>query len=106
MCSSDLGGVLAQGATTAPSLDPACANPPPIYPPASRLRGEEGVVRIIVTIGPNGRAQGTQITASSGFPALDEAGRRAVLGWCFRPAQRNGEAVQGQVATNIRFRLQ
>lgn len=100
------GGVLAQGATTAPSLDPACANPPPTYPAASRLRGEEGVVRIIVTIGPNGRAQGTQIIGSSGFPALDEAGRRAVLGWCFRPAQRNGEAVQGQVATNIRFRLQ
>jgi protein TonB len=100
------GSALALGATSAPSLDPGCANPPPIYPSNSRLRGEEGVVRIVVTTGPNGRALGTQILASSGFPALDDAARRAVLGWCFRPALRNGEPVQGQVATNIRFTLQ
>jgi protein TonB len=97
---------MALGATAAPSLDPGCTNPPPVYPNASRLRGEQGVVRIVVTTGPNGRAQGTEILASSGYQALDDAARRAVLGWCFRPALRNGEAVQGQIATNIRFTLQ
>jgi len=100
------GASLALGATSAPSLDPGCANPPPVYPPNSRRAGEEGVVQIVVTIGANGRAIGAQIAASSRSAALDEAARRAVLGWCYRPALRNGEAVQGQVATNIRFTLQ
>ena len=100
------GAALARGATSAPSLDPGCANPPPVYPPNSRRAGEEGVVQIVVTIGANGRAIGAQIAASSRSAALDEAARRAVLGWCYRPALRNGEAVQGQVATNIRFTLQ
>jgi len=61
---------------------------------------------MIVTIGADGRAQATQIIRSSGHAALDEAARRAVLGWRFRPALRNGEPVSGQVATNIRFTLQ
>jgi len=100
------GASLALGATSAPSLDPGCANPPPVYPPNSRRAGEEGVVQIVVTIGANGRAIGAQIAASSRSAALDEAARRAVLGWCYRPALRNGEADQGQVATNIRFTLQ
>jgi len=97
---------LALGTTSAPGLDPGCANPPPVYPPNSRRAGEEGVVQIVVTIGANGRAIGAQIAASSRSAALDEAARRAVLGWCYRPALRNGEAVQGQVTTNIRFTLQ
>lgn len=98
-------GALATGATAPPSADPAARNLPPIYPPASRLRGEEGVVAMIVTIGPDGRPQAAQIIRGSGHVALDEEARRAVLNWRFRPALRNGEPVSGQIATNIRFTL-
>jgi TonB family protein len=64
----------------------ATAAPP--YPP---LAVGDGVVLVEVLVGPGGRAREPRIvSAASGFDpaALDAAGR-----WSFRPARRNGRAV-------------
>jgi TonB family protein len=65
----------------------ATAAPP--YPP---LAVGNGVVLVEVLVGLDGRIREPRIvTAASGFdpPALDAAGR-----WSFRPARRNGHAVE------------
>jgi protein TonB len=43
------------------------------YPPESVRNGEEGRVAFTVKVGTNGRVSSCQVTASSGYPALDKA---------------------------------
>jgi TonB family protein len=67
---------------------PVATSAPP-YPP---LAVGNGVVLVEVLVGLDGRVREPRIvTAASGFdpPALDAAGR-----WSFRPARRNGRAVE------------
>ena len=56
----------------------------PRYPLGSRMRGEEGVVTIRVSIDSTGRASGTEVLESSGFPSLDKAGVKALKKAVFR----------------------
>ncbi len=99
------GGALALGPTAPPVPDSGYARADPVYPPASLIRGEQGVVAVSLIVGPDGRVQAVRILRSSGYPALDESARRAALNWRFRPALRNGEPVAGQIDTGIRFVL-
>ncbi|WP_160123543.1 energy transducer TonB, partial [Rhodovarius lipocyclicus] len=100
-----LGGATVTGPTRGPGLDPAFRNAAPGYPQGSRERGEQGVVSLLLNIGTDGRIITLEVTRSSGYPALDEAARRAVREWRFRPALRGGTPVPSQVATNVRFTL-
>lgn len=50
----------------------------PYYPLAARMRGEEGVVKVEICLGPNGRVLECNLAKSSGFPALDNAALKAV----------------------------
>lgn len=43
------------------------------YPEAARARGEQGTVRLALTIGRNGRVTSARVIGSSGSPALDQA---------------------------------
>ncbi|MGB8901311.1 MAG: energy transducer TonB, partial [Methylocella sp.] len=43
------------------------------YPEAALARGEQGTVRIALTIGRNGRVQSARVIGSSGSTALDQA---------------------------------
>lgn len=50
----------------------------PVYPLGSRMRGEEGSLTLRIWIDADGSAHDFEIIQSSGFPALDKAGIKAV----------------------------
>ncbi|NGM22330.1 energy transducer TonB [Roseomonas stagni] len=100
------GGAQALGAVTAPRPLAGAANPPPEYPYASRLRGEQGRVRLRVQVDQNGRVMEVAVDQSAGFQALDQAALRAVRNWRFQPAARDGQPVVAVAAVDISFRLE
>lgn len=58
----------------------------PVYPLASRRRGEEGEVRLLVTLGSSGKLVEVTVYSSSGYRALDGSAVNAVRKWLFSPA--------------------
>lgn len=81
-------------------------NPPPPYPSSSLRAGEEGTVMLEVRVDVDGRPIEVNVARSSGYRALDAAARRQVLsGWMFRPAMRNGVAVQAIGLVPVEFKL-
>lgn len=76
-----------------------------VYPLGSRLRGEEGAVRILVLIDADGRIDDLQIKQSSGFTALDRAAERALRRTRFEPASRKNQPIAGELTITIRFNL-
>lgn len=81
-------------------------NPPPVYPPMSRRRGEQGKVLVLVAVTPGGLAGEVSLRKSSGYPRLDEAALKAVRGWRFAPARRGDNPVAATVVVPITFRLE
>jgi protein TonB len=93
------------GAVTPPGLADGIRNPDPEYPAASQARGEQGVVTVLLRISAGGGVEEVEVVRSSGYTALDEAAKRAVQRWRFRPASRDGLAIPGSIRTAIHFRL-
>jgi len=81
------------------------SNPPPPYPPLARRMGWQGVVVLRVRIGAGGSCLGAEISRSSGHGVFDDAARKAVQSWQFKPATRDGVPVEGEVDVPIRFTL-
>lgn len=82
------------------------ANPAPSYPSASLRAQEQGTVLLEVLVDVDGRPIDVKISRSSGYRALDAAARRQVLAnWRFRPAMRNGVAVQAIGIVPVEFKL-
>jgi protein TonB len=63
------------------------------------------VVRLALRIGADGRVEGAQVAASSGFPRLDQAALEAARRWRFRPATQGGVPVAATLPTAVHFRL-
>lgn len=80
--------------------------PPPRYPRDALRRGESGEVLLRVEVDTNGRTTAVDVARGSGSRELDRAAQAAVRGWRFRPAQRNGQAVAGEVRVPIAFEAQ
>ena len=80
-------------------------NPKPGYPRIAKLRGMEGVAKLRVKVGIDGRAIRVDIQTSSGFSALDKAAIKAVRQWRFEPARRGGIKVSGDAVVAIQFQL-
>ena len=78
-------------------------NPPPRYPPASRLHGEKGLVVLRVFVSAAGRAERVEIKTSSGFERLDSVAQDAVANWRFVPARRGDEHVAAWVLVPVSF---
>jgi len=95
----------ATGAVVPPGADAGHRNAPPEYPPDSRRRGEEGVVRLVLTISAEGHVEQAEILGSSGHPALDRAAVSAARRWRFRPATQGELAVAARLSTAVHFRL-
>lgn len=76
----------------------------PRYPIGARMRGEEGLVRLLVTVLPSGIADRVTVAESSGFPALDRAAIDAVKRSRFRKVISPGGA-SGEVLLSFRFQL-
>jgi protein TonB len=81
-------------------------NKPPVYPRVSERLGEEGTVRLLVTVSALGRSSEIIITQTSGHARLDQAAVMAVKDWRFTPASNNGKAVETSIEVPIRFTIQ
>lgn len=80
--------------------------PAPAYPRAQLVAGIQGTVLLQVLVGVDGRPLEVTIHRSSGDRDLDAAARRHVLRkWTFRPAMKDGRAVQAIGIVPIDFSL-
>ena len=78
----------------------------PPYPPLAIRLGEEGSVRLHLTISPQGMVTEALVVRSSGFGDLDQAARNWIMAhWRYRPAMRGGAAVASVSDVQVRFDL-
>lgn len=81
--------------------------PAPVYPREAMLDGIEGTVLLKVLVDVDGKPLSVEIERSSGNRRLDDAARRQVLRkWMFRPAMRDGQAIQVFGLVPVHFSLQ
>lgn len=76
----------------------------PRYPVSARMRGQEGLVAVVVETDSDGRARNVTVTAPSGYPALDSAAVDAALRTRFASTLA-GAPASGKVSLSFRFRL-
>ena len=82
------------------------SNPAPAYPADALRDGASGTVMLEVLVDVDGRPITVKVARSSGTRSLDQAARRQVLAnWTFRPAMRNGRAVQAIGVIPVEFKL-
>jgi TonB family protein len=77
----------------------------PAYPPTSIAAGIEGVVVFRLHVTKHGRVARAWLLSSEVDEDCEEAARRAVLQWRFRPHTVRGTGVDFLVDQRIRFRL-
>lgn len=82
------------------------SNPPPEYPPLARRRGYEGSLVLAFEVLPDGTCGDVRVAQTSGHDILDEAAVRAVRGWRFRAATKNGQPVAATQHIRFTFKLQ
>lgn len=78
---------------------------PPVYPVAARRAREQGTVKLLVLVGPDGRVSDVMVSSSSGSKRLDEAALSAVKRWRWSPTKRDGAAVAVRGTVTIPFVL-
>lgn len=94
------------GPLTTESLQYALA-PPPSYPREALMAGVEGTVVLKVLVDVDGTPLEVEIQRSSGNRRLDDAAKRQVLRkWKFRPAIREGRAIQVYGLVPVNFSLE
>lgn len=76
----------------------------PEYPEVERRGRKEGTVIIEATITADGTVRDVRLLKSADT-ILDEAAKRAVLQWRYRPATLNGRAVPVYLRVTVSFRL-
>jgi TonB family protein len=82
-------------------------NPEPEYPSAAERKGLEGMVRLLVTVGSDGKPLAVEISVSSGYAILDNAAADAVMNeWTFNPATRDGLPVESTVEVPLIFQIE
>lgn len=80
--------------------------PPPAFPREAIREGLSGTVVLEVLVDVDGTPLDVKVSRSSGHRVLDAAARKQVLSkWKFRPAMRNGRAVQAIGMVPVEFRL-
>lgn len=77
----------------------------PVYPRSARERGVEGVVRVELVIGADGRVKHSAVAVSSGHADLDKAALRAIRRAVFSPAKEGGRPVEAPYTLEIVFKL-
>lgn len=102
----------ARAAAQAQNDVPVITNPryrspprPPEYPRRAQEAGIEGTVIVRVRVSANGSASEVSVQQSSGNTLLDAAALKAVRGWAFVPAARNGQNIDSIVQVPVHFKL-
>ncbi|URW75221.1 energy transducer TonB [Sphingomonas donggukensis] len=103
-------GVIVDPPAPAPVLTDAAPDPraqfQPDYPASERRAGTEGNVTVRVLIGTDGRVKAVELVRAAA-PAFFEATKRQALSrWRFRPATRDGVAVESWRTMTLRFVLE
>lgn len=90
-----------------PSNSPGSWIAPADYPARALREGAEGVVRVRLTVGADGRVAQCVVTMSSGFASLDDGACRALERRArFDPAlDRDGNRVEGSYTQNVRWEI-
>ncbi|MFT4247895.1 MAG: energy transducer TonB [Pseudomonas sp.] len=87
---------------------PLAGNALPVYPPRALRAGVEGSVVARISIDPRGQVSDATIIERKGMRDrdLDRAVLKAVRGWRFEPAIRDGRAVASTVQLPVDFKAQ
>ncbi len=83
--------------------DKKARNRPPIYPEAAAIRGQQGVVLLVIHVGPSGLPSGVDVERSSGYALLDKSAEDAVMKWTFVPAVKDGLPIPFDFHMNFTF---
>ena len=78
----------------------------PIYPPALRDAGVEGVVPMEATIGRDGTVQNLRVISAQVHPDLAKAATTAVHQWLFTPTLLNGQPTEVVMTVTVAFQLE
>jgi periplasmic protein TonB len=78
----------------------------PEFPATLKAQGIEGDVTVRVDITASGDVTSVTIVRSSGYPAFDDAAKRAAASERFAPAIRDGSPVPFSLSYSYRFRIE
>jgi TonB family protein len=74
---------------------------PLIYPPIAKARNITGPAVVQVTVGKDGKPYNPQYV--SGQPVFRDAAIQAVMGYVFKPAKLNGQAIEQSTRIRLNF---
>lgn len=77
----------------------------PMYPYRAKRMGIEGMVRIRFLVNTSGRVDLVKVLESKPAGEFDLAVQKTAKNWKFKPAMKDGQAVETWVETNIQFKL-
>ncbi|MEO0226022.1 MAG: TonB family protein [candidate division WOR-3 bacterium] len=75
-----------------------------IYPEAAREFGAEGVVKVRVIVGADGKVKNATVVKSFGNALCEEAALRAAQQWEFKPATKDGVPVESPLTLEFTFK--
>jgi len=78
----------------------------PDYPPAMARNEIDGAAVVRVRIGADGRVKEVQLVSATDPAFYQATERQALRSWRFRPATRDGVAVESWRTMTVRFRMQ
>ena len=77
----------------------------PVYPPAVRELGIEGVVEVALTVLRDGSVGWVRVIRADPRGYFEQAASESVRGWRFAPATQEGAPVECRLRTRVRFAL-
>ena len=78
----------------------------PPYPELDRRMGNQGTVKLRLSISAQGAVTAADVIQSSGFPSLDQAAVSWVIGhWKYKPAVQAGAAVASSTVAAVVFNI-
>lgn len=87
-------------------LDPRFAGAfQPDYPAREQRGGIEGVAKVRVLIGTDGRVKAVELVSTDSPGFFDETRRRALAKWRFKPATRGGVPEESWKVMTVRFEI-
>lgn len=75
----------------------------PVYPALARMHHLQGIVRLIATVGPDGRV--TSAAVVFGDPLLINSAQASLMQWIFPPVDQGGAPVAYQAVVDIHFSM-